>query len=129
MSNVSANVQIADNWAKIVSKACADNVSLLLCLGRGFLILALVMAVIGSIIWCLEKFGWIGPKGENRVTSSAATFLDALKGLIEALTKAPPWYAAFLAGCLLIWAVIGQADKLCKPIAASPPPASIGNHS
>src|ERR1700677_2558395 len=35
--------------------------------------------------------------------AGVATFLDSLKGLVAALAAAPPWFAIFLAGILLLW--------------------------
>jgi hypothetical protein len=35
--------------------------------------------------------------------AGVGTLLDSIKGLVTALAAAPPWFAIFLAGVLLLW--------------------------
>lgn len=46
-----------------------------------------------------------------------APIIEALKGLIEALGKAPAWFALFLAGLFLFWLASEVYVDACKPVA------------
>lgn len=46
--------------------------------------------------------------------------LEALKGLIEALGKAPAWFALFLAGLFLFWLAGSVYVNACKPAESTP---------
>lgn len=63
--------------------------------------------------------------------------IEAVTGLIETLTKAPAWFALFVAGLALVWVASSQIPAICRPVgdvvvepeaepAESPAPAATG---
>jgi hypothetical protein len=46
---------------------------------------------------------------------AAPTILQSLGGLIDALAKAPVWFALFLAGFALLWLNVSTPAKNCAP--------------
>jgi hypothetical protein len=84
---------------------CSREFDTLLFLANIFLWAALATAVAISILAIVERLAALKTKAavaEVRI-GGVSTFLDALKGLVAALAAAPPWYAIFLAGLLLLW--------------------------
>ncbi|HEX8365021.1 MAG TPA: hypothetical protein VF603_07040 [Allosphingosinicella sp.] len=81
-----------------------------------FLVVALLLAL-GNGIAALRRT-WNATDTNTNFTDNVGDpvkFLDALKGLVDALAKAPAWFAMFLGGALLLWVASGLAEKLCLP--------------
>jgi hypothetical protein len=55
----------------------------------------------------------------TRSNQPIAPIIEALKGLIEALGKAPAWFALFLAGLFLFWLSGEVYVDACKPTASA----------
>ena len=78
---------------------------------EAFLWIALVAALIGTVAEIVLKIAPLfgkardyPPAARTAAPVDPVKFLDALKGLIDALTKAPAWVAIFLAALALLWA-------------------------
>jgi hypothetical protein len=79
----------------------------------GFLVLALLAAASHAWLTMTAK-----QQGADAMTKTEAVdpqvvakIIEALKGLVEALTKAPGWFAIFLAGALLHLMALTLADN------------------
>lgn len=97
---------------------CHSNMVYVLALA--FLIASLVLASASALLTLIQAMKT--PAARSAAFAGempAAPFIDALKGLVEALTKAPAWFAIFLAGVLLLW-MAESIHAECKPQA---PPA------
>lgn len=114
----------ATQQAAIVSRDlaefCTGYTMLGFSLARWFLIVALVVAVLetGLTLWSKVAAARAAPEGSpaRAAADSAAIakLLEALKGLLEALTKLPAWIAIFLAGLALLW-ISSQQPDACAP--------------
>lgn len=65
------------------------------------------------------------PKPTGDPQAAGAIDLGPIKDLIEALTKAPPWFALLVVGLGTLWIASTQIPKMCQPPAtksASPEP-------
>ena len=89
-----------------ILEKCAKELDTLLLVANIFLWVALctalaisALAVVERLVALLKKPAAAEAGGDVNVPS----FLDSLKGLVAALAAAPPWYAIFLAGILLLW--------------------------
>jgi len=97
---------------------CTRHAEFAFKLGRWFVYLALVIAVVETLAAIALAFmkPANGPAPAN--ADAAAKLLEALKGVLEALVKLPRWVAIFLAGLALLW-IAGEGPGLCDP---APPP-------
>ena len=89
-------------------------------LAKAFLWLSLIMAFLAALTDIVVKIAPLFPRGAYPpVRGPAATdpvkFIDALKALVEALTKAPAWIAMFLAGVALLWIANQAYTGICQP--------------
>jgi hypothetical protein len=92
-----------------MATACTNLIGNLLFLGQFFLWVALLLAIVSSFIWVWDQI-----KGQPARIADAGGFLDSLKGLVEALAKAPPWFAVFVAGAMLIWGANALSKDKCN---------------
>lgn len=98
---------------------CREYVELagdLASLGKVFLIAALVLGIAFGLVELLKKFQTPATVvvTEDVETSSLKDLIDALKGFIEAIAKAPAWIALFGIGLLLFWAAGASVPAKCE---------------
>jgi hypothetical protein len=116
-----------------LAAACGGAAELALTLSKGFLILAIVVAVLetGLALWVKLHAARKGPVVADSALESIVPavdpvkLLDALKGLLQTLKALPAWIAIFLAGVLLFWVAGRLASDGCAPVAdpaTAPPP-------
>jgi hypothetical protein len=86
-------------------------------LSIALLVTSLIVAVISAWKSIRSTPTGIDPRA-NINNAQIVPILEALKGLIEALGKAPAWFALFLAGIFLFWLSGEIYVKACKPVAA-----------
>lgn len=80
-----------------------------------FLIAALVLGLAFGIVELIRKFQEPRSRSVRGVApSTLKDLIDALKGFIEALSKAPAWIALFGIGLLLFWAAGNSIPDECK---------------
>lgn len=97
---------------------CREYVELagdLASLGKVFLIAALVLGIAFGVVELLKSL----QTRQNIVTDAAGSstlkdLIDALKGFIEALAKAPAWIAMFGIGLLLFWSAGASVPEKCE---------------
>jgi len=117
-----------------LAAACGGAAELALTLSKGFLILAIVVAVLetGLALWAKLQAARRGPVVADSALESIVPavdpvkLLDALKGLLQTLKALPAWIAIFLAGVLLFWVAGKIAADGCAPAGArvaAPAPA------
>lgn len=85
---------------------CLQEFGTLLTIANVTLWVGLIVAILIALLTVLERFAAlkkVPAMHEAGGSVGVATYLDSLKGLIAALTAAPPWFAIFLAGVLLLW--------------------------
>jgi len=100
-----------------------------------FLLLALLLAIVEgvAVAWAKIQAARQAPAapragGPEAVSAAdAASFLDALKGLLEALKGLPAWFAVFLAGAALYWLSSVQPDACSASPPAQRPSNATGN--
>ena len=121
VSNTTANTSGSDGggmpaWA---SDFCNHYGDVLLYTALAFLLFALLLAVGNGIVALRKEWNsdGIGVRGEG--IGDPAKFMDSLKALIEALAKAPAWFAMFLGGALLLWIAKDFAEGACLPESSS----------
>ncbi len=94
---------------------CEWQLGVLGWIAAAFLSAALLLGLLSAI----KALHATGPSGtERRVTDgippAIGPLLEAIKGLIEALGKAPAWFALFLAGLFLFWVAGEIYVDACK---------------
>jgi hypothetical protein len=93
--------------ADLAFETCTGEFGTLLGIANFTLWVGVVAAIVISILTVAERIAVLVKKPVVREgaggSAGVASFLDALKGLIAALAAAPPWFAIFLAGVLLLW--------------------------
>ena len=102
-------------------------------IAKVFLIAALVLGIAYAIVETIKKFRE-GPALTPRAapgTSTIKELIEALKGFIEALAKAPAWLGLFGVGLLLFWVAGASLPDSCKaalnePYGTTSPPATPG---
>jgi hypothetical protein len=90
----------------LILQKCAKELDTLLVAANIFLWVALCTALAISVLAIVERLAALRKKpaiAEAGGDVNVPSFLDSLKGLVAALAAAPPWYAIFLAGILLLW--------------------------
>lgn len=112
-----------------LAKWCSDYSELALDLARWFLIIALVVAVVETLIalWAKFESARNSDAAARRVTTAAANadpaawakLLEALKGVLETLKGLPAWIAIFLAGLALLW-IAAKRPETCPQPPAGP---------
>ena len=110
-----------------LAAACGDAAGLALTLAQGFLILALVVAVLETALalWAKYQAARKGPVVADNALEAIVPavdpikLLDALKGLLDTLKALPAWIAIFLAGVLLLWVAGRLASDGCAPPATT----------
>ena len=112
------SVTAAADSADWVAEYCAGYGQTLLWLAIGFLVVALLLGIASSIIALMaaraQRGGGPGPDRVD-VLPDPGKLVDALKGLIDALAKAPAWIAIFVGGILLLWMAGSFAGAVCVP--------------
>lgn len=137
-SNTSANVTggaaagqqgnraAAPEW---LTDFCGDYASTMLGLGWWFLVAALVVGAAGAAVLVYRTAVPPVTGGGGDEAGGAAglqAFADALKGLIEAFSKAPTWLAMLGGGVLLLWMAGNAVPQQCYALersASAPAPA------
>lgn len=80
-------------------------------LGWLFIVVSLGLAILTVLVALWKE---INMTRQGITKGSASSFLDSLKGVIEALANAPKWFAIFLAGCALIWLSTTVVPNICE---------------
>ena len=83
-------------------------------------IVVVAAAIAGAVHVALDlwsKWKLLRHPATREATNAAAPadILGPLKDLIEALTKAPSWFALFVAGLALVWVASSQIPQICPP--------------
>lgn len=105
---------------------CTTQLNWILWLAVAFLAASLLIGAMSAIKALMAKP--VEPADASKVKTLGldgqpiGPILEALKGLIEALGKAPAWFALFLAGLFLFWLAGDVYVAACKP--PSPPPCA-----
>lgn len=114
-----------------ITDFCTNHLGSLLAIGKWFLWLSLAAAVFSQLVlwFATIREALAGKQGatiNESVPASAGIdkILEAAKGLVEALTKAPTWLAMFLCGLALVWLSLSQLDGRCAPAAPADAPAA-----
>ena len=103
---------------------CTAQLSWIFWLAVAFLVAAALLGAASAMKALLARPA--EPDSPSKVRALAldgqpiGPILEALKGLIDALGKAPAWFALFLAGLFLFWLAGEIYVDACKP---PPPPA------
>lgn len=105
-----------------MTRFCTDQLDWVFWLAIAFLAASLLLGALSALKSLMAQ----PPESEDpdKIRSSdlngqaIGPILEALKGLIEALGKAPAWFALFLAGLFLFWLAGNTYVAACKP----PPP-------
>lgn len=96
---------------------CAKQIANLTWLGEAFIYLALSVAAVTALLAVIEAIrAMLGTKPEHKqvgVQNSVGTTIDAVTKLIEALIKAPSWFAMIVAGFALLW-LAAHNEKQCR---------------
>ena len=98
---------------------CSGYASLSFGFARWFLFAALVALIAETLLALWSKFAaaratpQADPSRTATDLTAAAKLLEALKGLLESLTKLPAWVAIFLAGLALLW-MAAQRPEICQ---------------
>ena len=85
-----------------------------------FLWASLVLAISGVVVEIIVKLAPIFSSSSYPAPRTGPTppdpvkLLDALKNLIDAIAKAPTWFAMFLAGLGLLWVLTQVSTTICK---------------
>lgn len=78
-------------------------------------VLGAVMALVEIYVkWQLAKIA-PAPPAEGDEAGGGTPVLEALKGLVEAMAKAPSWIALFIAGIALLWITSSFVPGICRP--------------
>lgn len=103
----------APAWA---SEFCELYGEILIYAGLAFVLIALLLAAVGAVM-ALRKEANSSIADRKGITDNVdpVKFIDALKGLVDALAKAPAWFAMFLGGALLLWMAGKLAEDACAP--------------
>jgi hypothetical protein len=88
-------------------------------LGWLFIVVALGLAILTTFVTLWKSIG----SERREIKGAASSFLESLKGVIEALANAPSWFAVFLSGCALIWLATSVMPNMCE-IQMQPPPTA-----
>lgn len=114
-----------------ITDFCTDHLGGLLAIGKWFLWLSLAAAVFSQLVlwFAAIREALAGKQGAHineSVPASAGIdkILEAAKGLVESLTKAPTWLAMFLCGLALVWLSLSQLDGRCAAAAPADAPAA-----
>ena len=133
-SNVAASAANASNAAGNVSNAtsntsgsgrssipawasdfCNTYGDILLYTALAFLLFALLLAVGNGLVALRREWNSAATGTKKESIGDPAKFIDSLKALIEALAKAPAWFAMFLGAALLLWIAKDLAERACVP--------------
>lgn len=84
-------------------------------LSIGFLLVSLVAAAAMAIAEVLAKFRAAASvrAAADAQVKTVQTLIDALKGLVTALSSAPIWLALFAVGIVLFWVPGSAVAELC----------------
>jgi hypothetical protein len=109
-----------------MSRFCTDQLDWIFWLAVAFLAASLLLGALSAIKALMAKP--LEPADPNQPRSRAldgqpiGPILEALKGLIDALGKAPAWFALFLAGLFLFWLAAEAYSDACKvPVSGAAP--------
>lgn len=120
-NNRIANLATADAWR---DSFCERYPILMLEYGRWFLLAALIIgtAAAAAAVYISLRPPSPAPAqpqgGEAGGAAALQSVVDALKGLIEAFSKAPTWLAMFGGGILLLWMAGTVSPEFCPSPAA-----------
>jgi hypothetical protein len=105
------SAQSALNFCKEYVELAGDVAGL----GKAFLIAALVLGIIYAIVETIRKYtDPVAPRTRAVAgTGAIKELIDALKGFLEALAKAPAWIALFGIGLLVFWAAGASVPEQC----------------
>jgi hypothetical protein len=102
----------------IALNQCVGEFGTLLTIANFTLWVGVIAAIVISVLTVAERIAVLLRRpatGEGAGGSAGvASFLDSLKGLIAALAAAPPWFAIFLAGVLLLWCAGKFSPGMCQ---------------
>jgi hypothetical protein len=116
---------------------CSDYANFALGIGKWFLILALLVALIETGLLVAAKVKALLAKPAETQTDDVKNLragldpiklIEALKGLLETLKGLPAWVAIFLAGLALLW-IAGEQPEACSPQQQSAAPAGANTGS
>jgi hypothetical protein len=85
---------------------CVNEFATLLQLANFTLWAGVIAAIAISLLTIIERIVAMKKRPLSEAGAGGAgigTLLDSIKGLVTALAAAPPWFAIFLAGVLLLW--------------------------
>jgi|GEM_PF-4719152 len=94
-------------------------------LGRPFVIAALILGIAFGIAETMARFRAPAAPAQTArglADSPLKDLIDALKGFLEALAKAPAWIAMMGVGVLLFWAAAATVPATCLPEMNKPSP-------
>lgn len=109
--------------------ACTKRADTLFWLGEKFLYLALIVATLLALVSLLQSIVALftktspagGEGGGDGIANPITPVVDAVTKLIDALSKAPTWFAMAVVGFALFWLASSMDCGCHKP---APPPTS-----
>lgn len=103
---------------------CQTEFASLTAYGNDFMLLALIAAIIATVLSCLERVAAVFRKPTTRLaddnSAAPSTVIDSIRNLIVALGSAPAWIVIFFAAALLLWMAPTRYGAGCS----APPPAA-----
>ena len=108
---------------------CGTYLDIVIVIAIIFLIVALLIgsiSAINALIRVLRTPRVPGAMTEIGGLPGPGSVIDAIRGLVDALTRAPAWFALFLAGVLLFWLAGKAVGDQCRVTVQAPgaPPAA-----
>lgn len=111
-----------------IASACTGLKLDLIFFIEAFLWIAFIIALLGALADIISKVIALFKRqtpvnAQESIDADPVKFIDALKGLIDTLARAPAWMAMFLAAMALLWATSAAMPEYCNAPAPSRPNA------